>query len=89
MFSDGINNYDDPSHINIGSGEEYSILELANIVKSIVGYEGELIWDTSKPNGTPRRKLDISKLSQLGWSASTRLTEGLGITYKWYLENNV
>ena len=84
-----MNNYDDPSHINIGSGEEYSILELANIVKSIVGYEGELIWDTSKPNGTPRRKLDISKLSQLGWSASTRLTEGLGITYKWYLENNV
>lgn len=82
-----MNNFNSPEHINIGSGDEYSIMELANIVKDVVGYSGTIQWDTSKPNGTPRRKLDISKLSVLGWKPQTDLFVGLRETYEWFLEN--
>lgn len=83
-----MNKYDDPAHINIGSGQEYSIKELAEIVARVVGWTGEIEWDTSKPNGTPRRKLDTSKLDDLGWSASIDLSHGIDDTYGWFLENN-
>ena len=83
-----MNKYDDPAHINIGSGQEYSIKELAEIVAHVVGWTGEIEWDTSKPNGTPRRKLDTSKLDDLGWSASIDLSRGIEDTYGWFLENN-
>lgn len=83
-----MNKYDDPAHINIGSGQEYSIKELAEIVARVVGWTGEIEWDTSKPNGTPRRKLDTSKLDDLGWSASIDLSRGIDDTYGWFLENN-
>jgi GDP-L-fucose synthase len=83
-----MNKYDDPAHINIGSGQEYSIKELAEIVAHVVGWTGEIEWDTSKPNGTPRRKLDTSKLDDLGWSASIDLSRGIDDTYGWFLENN-
>jgi GDP-L-fucose synthase len=83
-----MNNYNDPSHINIGSGQEYSIKELAEIVARVVGFTGSIKWDTSKPNGTPRRKLDTSKLDNLGWSSSIGLDDGIQDTYQWFLENS-
>jgi len=83
-----MNKYDSPEHINIGSGQEYSIKELAEIVARVVKWDGEIVWDTSKPNGTPRRKLDTSKLDNLGWSASIDLERGIDDTYGWFLENN-
>jgi GDP-L-fucose synthase len=83
-----MNNYDSSDHINIGSGIEYSIKELAEIVARVVGYTGDIVWDTTKPNGTPRRKLDTTKLDQLGWSASIDLEKGLDDTFGWFLEND-
>lgn len=83
-----MNNYEDSSHINIGSGKEYSIKELADIISRTVGWSGNIIWDTNKPNGTPRRKLDTSKLNNLGWSSSIDLEQGVNDTYGWFLENN-
>lgn len=84
-----MNNYDQPDHINIGSGREYSIKELSEIVAKVVGYTGKIEWNTNMPNGTPRRKLDTSKLDSLGWSASTGLEAGINETYKWFMENYV
>lgn len=83
-----MNNYDDPYHINIGSGKEYTIKELAEIVSKVVGYNGKINWDPTKPNGTPRRKLDTSRLDNLGWSASIELESGVDDTYGWFLEND-
>lgn len=95
LFSDDLadglvflmNNYEDPEIINIGPEREVSIKELSEIVSRLVGYNGELIWDTSKPNGTPRRALDTSKMSSLGWKAKTSLEDGLKITIDWFLKN--
>lgn len=80
-----MNNYDSPDHINVGSSEEYSISELAELVSSKIGYSGDIIWDTSKPNGTPRRKLDNTKINGLGWSSKVSLSKGLDRTIEWYL----
>lgn len=80
--------YNDPDHINIGAGNEYSIKDLAEIVARVVGWNGKIEWDISKPNGTPRRKLDTSKLDNLGWSASIDLEQGIDDTYGWFLEND-
>lgn len=74
-------------HVNVGSGKEVTIKELAELVKEVVGFEGELVWDTSKPDGTPRKLMDSSKLAELGWVPKIALKEGLVDTYKWYLEN--
>ncbi|KAK8543576.1 hypothetical protein V6N13_076379 [Hibiscus sabdariffa] len=74
-------------HVNVGSGKEVTIKELAELVMEVVGFEGELVWDTSKPDGTPRKLMDSSKLASLGWSAKISLRDGLVDTYKWYLEN--
>lgn len=82
-----LENYDSPDPINIGCGEDVSIKELAEIIASAVGYSGTLEFDTSKPDGTPRKLLDISKLEALGWSPSISLEEGIKETYAWYLEN--
>jgi len=78
--------YEDPSIINIGSGEELSIGELADLVSLVVGYEGEIVWDTSKPNGTPRKVLDITKIRSLGWEPRIGLVEGIKKTYADYLQ---
>lgn len=80
-------NYDELEYINIGPGYETSIKELAETMKEVVGFEGELVFDTSKPDGTPRRYLDVTKINNLGWKAKTTLREGLEKMYKWYLEN--
>ena len=82
-----MNTYSDSDHINIGSGEEYSIKELASMVAKTVGYNGEIQWDVSKPNGTPRRKLDIEKISDLGWKPQRSIQDGLLTTYDWFLNN--
>jgi GDP-L-fucose synthase len=82
-----MNNYNSPEIINIGTGEDLSILELANIVKKIVGYEGSIAWDSSKPDGMLRKLLDVSKIKSLGWSPSLGLEEGIQKTYRWYEEN--
>ena len=95
LFSDDLadglvflmNNYEDPEIINIGPEREVSIKELSEIVSSLVGYNGKLIWDVSKPNGTPRRALDTSKMSSLGWKAKTSLEDGLKTTIDWFLKN--
>lgn len=71
----------------MGSGKEVTIKELAELVKEVVGYEGEIKWDTTKPDGTPRKLMDNSKLAALGWEAKISLKDGLVGTYKWYLEN--
>ena len=76
-------------HINIGSGEEISILKLAQCVADTVGYKGKLVFDSSKPDGTMRKLLDVSIMNKLDWAPSIRLKEGLESTYKWYLQNIV
>lgn len=70
--------------INIGTGEDISIRELARLIAKIVGYEGAIAWDTSKPDGAPRKLLDSSRIHSLGWSAKTALEDGLQATYAWY-----
>ena len=82
-----MNNYDDPSIVNIGTGDDVSIEEFAEMVKDVVGYTGEILWDASKPDGTPRKWLDVSKLNKLGWGARITLHDGLQQTYAWYVEN--
>jgi GDP-L-fucose synthase len=82
-----MNNYDDPKPINIGPNREVSIRYLSELIASLVGYTGEIIWDTTQPNGTPRRALDTSKMDALGWKAKTSLEDGLKITIDWFLEN--
>ncbi|MCH6234054.1 GDP-L-fucose synthase [Aquiflexum sp. AIY15W] len=72
---------------NVGVGEDISILDLANLIQKIVGHQGEIIWDTDKPDGTPRKLLDVSKMKDLGWTAKIQLEEGIQSTYQWYLEN--
>jgi GDP-L-fucose synthase len=73
------------SHINVGSGKDFHIAELAEIVQEVVGYEGAVSWDSSMPDGTPRKLLDISRLTQLGWAPRISLREGIKSTYEWYL----
>ncbi|MBI6874620.1 GDP-L-fucose synthase [Clostridium aciditolerans] len=79
--------YNGHEHVNIGTGKEISIKELALLIKSIVGYEGELRFDESKPDGTPRKLLDISKLNNLGWKYKIELEAGIKDLYNWFLQN--
>lgn len=75
------------SHINVGTGIDCTIRELAETMKSVVGFEGELVFDSSKPDGTPRKLMDVSRLKALGWQATISLEEGLRLTYQWFLQN--
>ena len=77
------------SHINVGAGIEISILELARMIADVTGYQGSISFDASKPDGTPRKLLDVSLLSGMGWKASIPLREGIEATYRWFLENPV
>jgi GDP-L-fucose synthase len=79
-------NYDSAEIINVGVGEDVTIRELAEMVRDAVGYTGTIVFDTSKPDGTPRKLLDISRLRALGWSAKIPLRQGIVATYQWYLE---
>ena len=80
-----MNHYDGNETINVGTGVDISIGDLARLIKKVVGYEGELVFDTTKPDGTPRKLLNVEKLKALGWSAQTTLEEGLEKTYEWYI----
>ncbi len=82
-----LENYDSPEIINVGCGEDVTIRELCELVCDVVGFGGDLVFDTSKPDGTPRKMLDASKLKSLGWSPRIGLREGIGQTYRWYLES--
>ena len=77
---------DADSIVNIGTGEDISIQQLAKLIGEIVGFKGEIIWDSSKPDGTPRKLLDVSKVTALGWSPKIGLREGLSMTYAWYTQ---
>jgi GDP-L-fucose synthase len=80
--------YDADGHVNVGVGEDVSINELATICARVVGYEGQFAHDTSKPDGTPRKLLDVSLLTSLGWRASIPLEAGIAATYRWFLEQS-
>ncbi|MBO0695141.1 MAG: NAD-dependent epimerase/dehydratase family protein, partial [Verrucomicrobia bacterium] len=81
--------YNSPEIINVGCGEDISIRQLAELICEIVGFDGELAWDTTKPDGTPRKLLDVTKLQALGWKPPISLREGVAQTYKWFLANYV
>ena len=76
--------YDSPIHLNIGTGKDLSIKELALLIASLAGFKGEIIWDTSKPDGTPRKTLDVSRIKTLGWKPTIRLEDGIASTIAWY-----
>ena len=79
--------YDSPEIINVGCGEDLTIAELANVVRKIVGFEGEIVLDPTKPDGTPRKLLDVTKLTELGWRPRIKLRDGIRNTYRWFLEH--
>lgn len=81
-------NYDGSDIVNIGTGEDLSIRELAELIKKIVGFEGKIVNDKSKPDGTPRKLLDVSRINNLGWKHKINLEDGIRMTYNWFLENN-
>jgi len=72
---------------NVGSGKDITIKELAEIIQKVIGHEGEIIWDAGKPDGTPRKLMDVSKMKEIGWEYSTELKEGIEKTYVWFLQN--
>ncbi len=80
-------NYDDGQMLNVGTGEEISILDLATLISKVVGFEGEIRTDTSKPDGTPRKLCDVTRLMNLGWRPKISLEDGIRSTYEWFLEN--
>ena len=79
--------YDDPEIVNVGTGVDVTIRELAELICDVVGFNGKLAWDKTKPDGTPRKLLDVSKLRGLGWSPTTPLRDGIARTYDWFLKN--
>jgi GDP-L-fucose synthase len=72
---------------NVGSGKDITIKELAETIQKVTGHQGAIIWDAEKPDGTPRKLMDVSKMKELGWSYHTELQEGIEKTYAWFLEN--
>jgi GDP-L-fucose synthase len=80
-------NYSEPGPVNVGVGKDISIAELANLVRDVVGYEGEVVFDPEQPDGTPRKLLDVSRLDRLGWRAGIELREGIERTYRWLREH--
>lgn len=81
-------NHDDPSLVNVGVGEDVTIRELAEMVKETVGFSGDIIWDAEKPDGTPRKLMNVSKMTALGWKAKITLQDGLASTYQWFLDHH-
>ena len=81
-----MNEYSGEEHVNVGTGTDVSIKELAELICKVVGYTGKIVFDTSKPDGTPKKLLDVSKINSLGWNAKVSLEEGIRKTYEWYLK---
>ena len=82
-----LENYDGEQHVNIGTGKEVTIKELAETVKRVVGYQGEIVWNSAMPDGTPRKLTDVTKLHNLGWTHKIELEEGVQLAYNWFKEN--
>lgn len=82
-----LENYDGEQHVNIGTGKELTIKQLAELVKDTVGFEGEIIWNSSMPDGTPRKLTDVTKLHEMGWMHKVELEEGVKLAYEWFKEN--
>ena len=82
-----MNNYNSADTINIGTGEDVSIKELAETIKNITGFGGKIVWDSAKPDGTMRKLLDVSRIHQLGWRHKTELEDGIAATYQWFINN--
>ena len=82
-----MNNYSGNETVNAGTGKEITIKNLSELVAKIVGYEGKIEWDTTKPNGTPRKLLDVSKAEKLGWKYQTELEDGIKLAYEDFLNN--
>jgi GDP-L-fucose synthase len=82
-----LDKYDDDVAVNVGSGEEISISELAKLISEVIGYSGEIVFDSSKPDGTPRKLLENSRLSALGWTPKVSLRDGIKTNYEWFLSN--
>lgn len=85
LFMMGVNS--PPGLLNVGTGKDITIRELAELISGTVGYEGLVVFDTAKPDGTPRKLMDVSRLAKLGWHSRTGLREGLALTYRWYVDN--
>jgi GDP-L-fucose synthase len=83
-----LEHYDGDEHVNVGTGEDISIRDLAVLIAAVVGFEGRIEWDTSKPDGTPSKSLDIARISGLGWKPAISLTEGVRATYAWFAAND-
>jgi GDP-L-fucose synthase len=83
-----LESYDSELHLNIGTGQDLTIAELASLISELTGYEGEILWDTSKSDGTPRKVLDIHRIQKLGWAHKISLREGIQSTIDWYRENS-
>lgn len=81
-----MNEYSGEEHVNVGTGTDVSIKELAQLICNVIGYNGKLVFDTSKPDGTPKKLLNVSKINSLGWKAATELEDGIRKTYEWYLK---
>jgi GDP-L-fucose synthase len=82
-----MNTYNEMAFINVGTGQEVSIQELAQTIQAVVGYDGDLVFDTTKPDGTPRKLLDVSRLTAAGWQAKIDLKTGIEKTYAWFLDH--
>ena len=82
-----MNKYSGEDIVNVGVGEDIAIIDLARLVADVVGYEGEIETDPSKPDGTPRKLLDVSRIQDLGWRARVGLREGVEATWRWFMEN--
>jgi GDP-L-fucose synthase len=82
-----LENYDGDEQLNVGTGEDMSIKELAELIAKESGFEGEIAWDSSKPDGTPRKVLDISRIKTIGWLPSVGISEGVRETISWFREN--
>ena len=82
-----MNHYSGNETVNVGTGKELTIRALTELVAKVIGFDGDICWDTSKPDGTPRKLLDVSKLEKLGWHYQTELEEGIRLTYEDFLNN--
>ena len=75
------------SHLNVGTGTDVTIRELAETIQQVTGYQGDIVWDSSKPDGTPRKLMDVSKIKSLNWQPQIKLADGLASTYRWFVEH--
>ena len=82
-----LENYSGEQHVNIGTGEEVTIKQLAETVQKVIGYDGKIVWNSSMPDGTPRKLTDVSKLHGIGWHHKVGLEEGVKLEYDWFVEN--